>query len=172
MSGNKDIKIKLEGRNGIKSKEEIKKFKKASLCAEKKKELGNEFFRENIRKELKDNEQKFLVKDDYESSNIIAVGNIRQKREKRQKGIEKILEADLGDRYLNMPPEKQREFRNAGEKTAKEINSLLDKAKIKIGKIISLIKKWLFIIPGVNKFFLEQEAKIKADKIIKIKDNF
>jgi hypothetical protein len=58
----------------------------------------------------------------------------------------------------------------AGEETVEKINSLLDKTKIKIGKIINLIKKWLKIIPGINQFFLEQEAKIKTDKIINLKD--
>jgi len=33
-----------------------------------------------------------------------------------------------------------------------------------------LIKKWLLLIPGVNKYFLEQEAKIKADEIVKMKN--
>ena len=36
-------------------------------------------------------------------------------------------------------------------------------------KIIDVIKKWLSIIPGINKFFLEQEAKIKTDKIMELK---
>ncbi|HZJ41757.1 MAG TPA: hypothetical protein VFD51_01950 [Patescibacteria group bacterium] len=58
----------------------------------------------------------------------------------------------------------------AGEDTTAKINLLLNKTKIKVDKIISLIKKWLKIIPGINHFFLEQEAKIKADKIINIKD--
>jgi len=29
---------------------------------------------------------------------------------------------------------------------------------------------WLKILPGVNKFFLEQEAKIKTDKILALKN--
>ena len=33
-------------------------------------------------------------------------------------------------------------------------------------KILKLIRSWLKLIPGVNKFFLEQEAKIKTDKIV------
>jgi hypothetical protein len=33
-------------------------------------------------------------------------------------------------------------------------------------KIFVLIRAWLKIIPGVNRFFLEQEAKIKTDKIL------
>jgi hypothetical protein len=35
---------------------------------------------------------------------------------------------------------------------------------------VDVIKRWLSIIPGINKFFLEQDAKIKAEKIIKLKN--
>jgi len=91
-------------------------------------------------------------------------------REARQKQVENILESDLEEMYLKLAPEKQREFKSKGEETARQINTLLDQAKVKMGKIISLIKRWLSLLPGVNRFFLEQEAKIKADKIIKLKN--
>ena len=91
-------------------------------------------------------------------------------RQVRQKQVEDILAADLEEMYLKLAPEKQQEFKGKGEETARQINNLLDQAKVKIGKIISLIKKWLSLLPGVNRFFLEQEAKIKADKIVKLRD--
>lgn len=84
--------------------------------------------------------------------------------------IEDILEEDLGDAYFQMTPEKQQQFQKAGEDTANSIEKLLTDAKLKIRKILDLIRKWLKIIPGINKFFLEQEAKIKADKILEIKE--
>lgn len=96
-------------------------------------------------------------------------GSISPQLAARQKEIEKALEAGLEEIYLHMSPEKQKEFARAGEETSREINNLLSRAKIKVKKIIELIKKWLSLIPGVNKFFLEQEAKIKADEILKIK---
>lgn len=99
----------------------------------------------------------------------MAAVNIGQRRQQRKKQIEKILQNDLEEVYINLPPNKQKEFRTVGEQTANEINNLLEKAKVKIKKIINLIKKWLSIIPGVNKFFLEQEAKIKTDEILKLK---
>jgi flagellar biosynthesis GTPase FlhF len=95
--------------------------------------------------------------------------NLIQRRKEREKQIESILAKDLEEIYLNMPPDKQEEFKREGEKTAREINSLLEKTKVKVKKIIDLIKKWLSIIPGVNRFFLEQESKIKADEIVKLK---
>ncbi len=89
---------------------------------------------------------------------------------KQQKQIEKVLAEGLEEIYLSLTPEKQKEFKIAGEETAKKINQLLAKAKVKIGDIIKLIKKWLSIIPGLNSYFLEQEAKIKADEILKMKN--
>lgn len=95
---------------------------------------------------------------------------IQRQHSQREKEIEKVLAQDLEEVYLNMPSGKQKEFKERGEKTAQKINVLLDKTKIKARKIISLIKKWLSLIPGINKFFLEQETKIKTDEIMKMKD--
>lgn len=91
-------------------------------------------------------------------------------RQARQKEVENILEEDLKEIYLSLDPQKKVEFKEKGEETAKQINQLLDQAKIKVKKIIFLIKKWLSVVPGINKIFLEQEAKIKADQITKLKD--
>lgn len=89
---------------------------------------------------------------------------------KQQKQIEKILSSGLEEIYLSLTPEKQRKFKQTGEKTATKINKLLNKAKINLGAIVKLIRKWLSLIPGVNKYFLEQEAKIRADEIIKMRN--
>ncbi|MDD4901912.1 MAG: hypothetical protein PHE24_02140 [Patescibacteria group bacterium] len=97
------------------------------------------------------------------------VKSVISEYEEREKQIENFLSVGLEEIYLGLPLEKQAEFRKEGEKTAKKIEKLLEKTKINIGKIVNLIRKWLSLIPGVNKFFLEQEAKIKADEIIKLK---
>ncbi len=83
--------------------------------------------------------------------------------------IENILEEDLEEFYFELPPEKQKEFKQKGEETASKIEEMLRSVKVNAKKVVNLIKNWLKIIPGVNKFFLEQESKIKADKILKIK---
>ena len=80
--------------------------------------------------------------------------------------IESILQEGLGDYYKTMTPSQQREFKKVGEETASTIWSMLKRAKVKIVKILKLILSWLKIIPGVNKHFLEQECKIKADKLM------
>lgn len=91
-------------------------------------------------------------------------------KERRAKLIDETLSEGLGNIYLSMSPERQKVFKAKGEETVAKINNLLDETKVKINKIVSLIKKWLSLIVGVNKFYLDQEAKIKADKILNLKD--
>ncbi|MFH1142503.1 MAG: hypothetical protein V1695_02210, partial [Candidatus Uhrbacteria bacterium] len=73
---------------------------------------------------------------------------------------------DLEDLYFQLPPNKQKEFKIKGEETAGLIKQMLYSTKVKGRKIVGWIKDWLKMIPGVNKFFLEQEAKIKTDQIL------
>lgn len=80
--------------------------------------------------------------------------------------IEKILEEDLESFYFSMPPEKQLAFKEKGEETASKIEKMVEAGKVIARSILKLIRAWLKIIPGVNKFFLEQEAKIKTDKLV------
>lgn len=98
------------------------------------------------------------------------VAGVMAPQAKRQKQIESILASGLEEIYLSLAPEKRKEFKQVGEITAAKINQLLAKAKVNIGAIIKLIRKWLVLIPGVNKYFLEQEAKIRADEIIKMRN--
>jgi fatty acid/phospholipid biosynthesis enzyme len=88
----------------------------------------------------------------------------------RDEQIDAILSDGLTDIYLSLSPKKQAEFRVGGEETVKKISGLLSQTKVKIKQIVDIIKRWLSIIPGINKFFLEQDAKIKAEKIIKLKN--
>ncbi len=94
---------------------------------------------------------------------------IAQKKH-REEEVEDILEDDLDEVFVSMTPEKQQEFKDLGEETIHEINEELDNPKFSIKKVIALIKKWLSVVPGINKFFLEQETKIKSDAIAKMRD--
>lgn len=86
-------------------------------------------------------------------------------RSQRLQEVEGILSDGLQDLYWSLTPPEQQVFRTKGEHVARSIDTLLDQTKLHIAKVISLIKEWLRSIPHVNRFFLEQEAKIKADKI-------
>ncbi|MFH1187286.1 MAG: hypothetical protein V1688_00300 [bacterium] len=82
------------------------------------------------------------------------------------KQIESILQEGLEETYKTMDPVSREQFKTQGEDTARAINILLSKTKVKVKEIVNLIVKWLKLIPGINKFFIEQEAKIKADKLL------
>ncbi len=91
---------------------------------------------------------------------------------KRAMEIDMILSSGLNEVFLNMTPVQQNTFKKTGEDAVVKINQLLSETKVKVNKIIDIIRKWLKLIPGVNKFFLEQEVKIKTDKILKTKNKF
>lgn len=82
--------------------------------------------------------------------------------------IEELMSKDLTDVFLNLPANKREAFRLAGEEAARKIKEMVDKGKVKVRKVLEIIRDWLRIIPGVNKFFLEQEAKIKTDQVLRL----
>lgn len=84
--------------------------------------------------------------------------------------IEAVLSDDLEAFYKNLPPDQKKKFKEAGERTAKSIREMMQKGKLHVRKVVDLIRNWLKLIPGVNKFFLEQEVKIKTDKILAIEE--
>lgn len=86
--------------------------------------------------------------------------------------VEKILETGLKDSFSRLSPVAQQEFKLKGEQTAIKIRELLKSTHIQAKKIFRLILEWLRMLPGINRFFLEQEAKIKTDKIIALKNKF
>ncbi len=95
--------------------------------------------------------------------------NIPQVRDQLTIQVEKIMEEGLGEAYKELTPVQKEEFKIAGEKTAWEIRDLLRGAHVKLKKLFKIILKWLIMLPGINRFYLEQEAKIKADKIMALK---
>jgi hypothetical protein len=91
---------------------------------------------------------------------------IPQVRDEVTVRIEKIMEDGVGDAYSRLSPIAKEEFKLKGEETARNIRILLQSTHVKVKKIFQLILEWLRLLPGINKFFLEQEAKIKTDRII------
>lgn len=89
--------------------------------------------------------------------------------EKRVQEVEQILSEGLHELFASLPPAEQQKFKVEGEKAAREVAGLLGQVKVKIDQIVSVIRRWLMIIPGVNKFFIEQESKIKAQKLLLLK---
>lgn len=80
--------------------------------------------------------------------------------------IELALSEGLEDIYRQLPPDRRKIFKTRGEKLAEEIRILLVAAKAEAKRIFQMIMDWLKTLPGVSRFYLEQEAKIKTDKIL------
>lgn len=87
-------------------------------------------------------------------------------RDELTKEVEHVMEDGLKDAFTELSPAEAQAFKIKGEETAREIRQLLKSSKVKVKKIFQLLFAWLKLLPGVNVFFLEQEAKIKADKIM------
>lgn len=82
--------------------------------------------------------------------------------------VEHILEEGLGEMYATLPPDAKVAFRERGEHVSEEIATMIRTFRVKISNVLRLIRSWLHTIPGVNKFFLEQEAKLKTDSILEL----
>lgn len=82
--------------------------------------------------------------------------------------VESILSDGMEKIYLSMDAGTQAAFKAKGEETSKKISGLLSQTKVQIKQIIGLIADWLRIVPKINKYYIEQEAKIKADAIMEI----
>ena len=85
--------------------------------------------------------------------------------------IENIMEAGLEEAFKELSPIEQQEFKIKGEQTAIEIRTLMKSTRVKVKKVFRLLFEWLKMLPGINRFFLEQEAKIKTDKILSLKQH-
>lgn len=83
--------------------------------------------------------------------------------------IENILEENLLPLYKELSAQQRKQFRVEGERTARSIEQLLRKAAVALLEVIRLIRRWLRLLRGANVFFIEQESKIKAERILALK---
>lgn len=82
--------------------------------------------------------------------------------------IEDILTAGLDETYKDLPEELKDEFREQGIITVSNLEKIMNEVQVTVKKVFDLIRKWLHLIPKANQYFLEQESKIKTDKIIQL----
>ena len=129
-------------------------------------EKEREYLRKEVLKEITERERP--KKSPVQAGSSAIEPQVSVKSEALVK-IENILEEDLGDVYFKMDPPRQQKFKTEGEKAAVKIEGLMKKTKVKAKKVFKLILRWLKNIPGVNRLFLKQEAKIKTDKILRLK---
>ncbi len=109
------------------------------------------------------------VQSESAPSTKLAISQAKPSVTPLQSKIENILQEDLVELYCELSPADQQKFKLTGEETASKISQLLTAVKVKVQEIIKLLIDWLKFLPGVNKYFIEQEAKIKADKILRLK---
>lgn len=82
--------------------------------------------------------------------------------------IETVLSDDLYEYFKAMSPEEQTKFKQKGEETVSKLSRLVSQTVIKAKEVLRIIADWLRFIPHVNRYFLEQESKIKTDKILEL----
>lgn len=97
-----------------------------------------------------------------------AASPIVMKKDEVMIEVEKILEDGLEGYFDQLPEEAKPRFRQKGEEVAMQIAGMVRTFRVQVKKVLLLIRDWLLTIPGVNKFFLEQEAKIKTDRVIEL----
>lgn len=79
--------------------------------------------------------------------------------------VESVMSRGLMDVYKEMSADKQAVFKTAGEEAAKRIREMLASGKPRRYTTMKLLGTWLKTIPKVNRYFLEQEVKLKTDDI-------
>ncbi|NQV11931.1 hypothetical protein HQ524_01065 [Candidatus Uhrbacteria bacterium] len=82
--------------------------------------------------------------------------------------IESILSEDMGELYTGLPPDVKPVFKAKGEEVANKIQVMFASAQVAAKKVLKLIREWLGVAPNINKFYLEQESKIKTDQIMEL----
>lgn len=85
--------------------------------------------------------------------------------------VEKILEDGLGNFVETMPEDARQRFLAKGREVSTSIAVMVRSFKVELRSVIHLVREWLMTIPSVNRYFLEQEAKIKTDRIITLAKN-
>ncbi len=82
------------------------------------------------------------------------------------KTVEGLLSDGLKALYSSLPEDRRLAFKQKGEQIANLITDMIINGKVKIKKIWKMVGEWLGMISGVNKYFLEQEVKIKTDHLM------
>ena len=80
--------------------------------------------------------------------------------------VEHVLEEGMGPFFESLPPDARPVFKQKGEQVATELARMVTSLHVNVRRALKLVSDWLKTIPGVNRFFLEQEAKIKTDRIV------
>lgn len=86
-----------------------------------------------------------------------------------EREIQHILSEDIADLYKQLPQEQKTLVTQEGRVATNRIMDLLRETRVRLKELVSVLRQWLQRIPGLNRFFVEQEARIKATKILTLK---
>lgn len=100
------------------------------------------------------------------ASTLAPIANSNDPRAGVLKQIEGLLADGLKELYMSLPEARRAAFKATGEDVANKITDMIIYGKAKVKEVWKLIGEWLRVVPGVNKYFLEQEIKIKTDRIM------
>ncbi len=70
--------------------------------------------------------------------------------------------------WKGLPESMKPKFKAAGEELAREISNGIRKGNLKPHKALKGIRKWLGMIPDVERSYLAQEASLDLDKVLNI----
>ncbi len=87
------------------------------------------------------------------------------------KNVEDILSDGLREVYLALPADRKQAFKQKGEAVARTITDMILHGVAKVKAVWRLLREWLGSLPGMNKYFLEQEIKIKTDRVMMLAES-
>ncbi len=82
--------------------------------------------------------------------------------------VQQILEEGLDEAIVAMPEAAKLRFLQKGKEIGTIVADMVRRYKVEVKRVFTLLKDWLTTIPGVSRFFLEKEAKIKTDRILEL----
>lgn len=85
--------------------------------------------------------------------------------------VEKLLEKDLANTYTALPDKIKPFFKSHGEKIAQTVTGMIKNNTFDGGIVMDMVDEWLKLVPKSNSFYLEQEAKLKTDALVKYAEN-
>lgn len=133
----------------------------------------DEFLENTAEQEVVTHAEDHSTSDDAGTATVVSESTAEQVETEMVKDevyieVEKILEDGLGPFVETMEPKAKDRFVKKGREVTTIIANMVRHMHVKTKDVFRLLKEWLLTIPGVNKFFLEQEVKIKTDRITEL----
>lgn len=98
------------------------------------------------------------------------VVELRPQKDPLFEAVEKVLEKDLKPLYDAMPSSKKELFRVRGERATQKIRDAVAAGKLNKYRTMKVLREWLNTIPQVNKYWIGQEVKNRADDLVDLEE--